>query len=237
MAVDPAPVIVDPDRPASRPCTWCARPVPIIRRPGRPRLYCNHGCRQRAYEHRHGFCHVRSPRELPGQLDDAAPSQSTGYESGGYGYGGRIVHALRTCVRPEGQRRETLCGLLAAPSGRPFSTLRPHSCKTCSSVALAAPLRHPVEPSNELARLRAVIEETVEVPVPVPFAWDPFVREQHLLDGATRAARGVRRSTTSRHRRRSTFTCKPMLIRRPIAEQAILAELETHPSRTGGSDA
>jgi hypothetical protein len=164
------------------------------------------------------------------------------------------------------------------------------------------------------------VESTVEVPVAceVAFAlsqtygslryrWDPFVREQHLLDGAVRAARGVRTSTTSRHRLhmvseyvsfkpptqvgmkmiegpwffdtmaggwsftpvgddrcaatwRYTFSCKPKLIR-PIADRigrwllgrdiqrrieafaracgdsAILAELATHPSRTGASDA
>lgn len=32
------------------------------------------------------------------------------------------------------------------------------------------------------------------------YRWDPFVREQHLLDGATAAGKGVRTSTTSRHR-------------------------------------
>ena len=32
------------------------------------------------------------------------------------------------------------------------------------------------------------------------YRWDPFVREQHLLDGATGPAKGVRTSTTSRHR-------------------------------------
>ncbi len=34
----------------------------------------------------------------------------------------------------------------------------------------------------------------------VRYAWDPFVREQRLLDGAARPARGVRTRTTSRHR-------------------------------------
>ena len=164
MPADLAPAIVEDDLPATRPCSWCARAVVIVRRPGRPRLYCNHACRQRAYEHRHGFCHVRTsrPLPLPGQADDGPPTRATGYESGGHGYGGAIVHALRTSVRPEGRRRETLCGLLAAPSGRSFSTHRPNACKSCSSVATSVPLRHPVEPSNELARLRAVIEETIE---------------------------------------------------------------------------
>jgi hypothetical protein len=33
----------------------------------------------------------------------------------------------------------------------------------------------------------------------IRYRWDPFVKEQHLLDGATGAAKGVRTSTTSRH--------------------------------------
>jgi len=33
----------------------------------------------------------------------------------------------------------------------------------------------------------------------IRYRWDPFVREQHLLDGATHAAKGVRTSTRSRH--------------------------------------
>ncbi|WCO69101.1 SRPBCC family protein [Iamia majanohamensis] len=56
------------------------------------------------------------------------------------------------------------------------------------------------------------IEVTRRVPVPVEqafalsqsqgevrYAWDPFVREQRLLDGADRPARGVRTRTRSRH--------------------------------------
>ena len=36
----------------------------------------------------------------------------------------------------------------------------------------------------------------------VRYAWDPFVREQRLLDGAVRPGKGVRTATTSRHRLR-----------------------------------
>jgi hypothetical protein len=128
-------------------------------------LYCAHVCRQRAYEHRHGFRHERTVRALPGQVDTPAirtATTGTGYERGGHGYGAAIVHALRPAVRPEGLRRETLCGVLAAPSGRHFSTMHRTACLTCSAVAARAPLRVPIEPSNELARLRALIDETVE---------------------------------------------------------------------------
>jgi hypothetical protein len=57
-----------------------------------------------------------------------------------------------------------------------------------------------------------VVEAVVTVPVPpeVAFAvsqltapmryrWDPFVREQHLMDGAARPGKGVRTYTRSRH--------------------------------------
>ncbi|KQS66736.1 SRPBCC family protein [Modestobacter sp. Leaf380] len=56
-------------------------------------------------------------------------------------------------------------------------------------------------------------ETVVAVPPDVAFAvsqttggtryrWDPFVREQHFLDGATLPAKGVRTATVSRHRLR-----------------------------------
>ncbi|MFI5834294.1 SRPBCC family protein [Micromonospora sp. NPDC051300] len=57
-----------------------------------------------------------------------------------------------------------------------------------------------------------VVEAVVTVPVPpelafavsqtvapVRYRWDPFVREQHFEDGATRPGRGVRTFTRSRH--------------------------------------
>ncbi|GHE09355.1 hypothetical protein GCM10011381_13810 [Klenkia taihuensis] len=58
---------------------------------------------------------------------------------------------------------------------------------------------------------------TAEVVVPVPpdvafavsqttgatrYRWDPFVHEQHFLDGAPAPGKGVRTATTSRHRLR-----------------------------------
>ena len=150
-----------------RPCSWCAADVAIVRRPGRPRLYCGHACRQRAYEHRHGFRHERTVRLLPGQCADDArrrlrPTDGSGYEAGGIAILEGKVHALRTSVRPDGRRRETLCGLLEAPIGRPFTTVNPKACATCTAVAQRHPLQHPIEPSNELARVRAVIDEAIE---------------------------------------------------------------------------
>ena len=57
-----------------------------------------------------------------------------------------------------------------------------------------------------------VVEASVTVPVPpevafavsqtttpVRFRWDPFIREQHFVGGATRPGKGVRTFTRSRH--------------------------------------
>ncbi|WP_033344209.1 SRPBCC family protein [Catenuloplanes japonicus] len=57
-----------------------------------------------------------------------------------------------------------------------------------------------------------VVEASATVPVPpdvafavsqtvapVRYRWDPFVRSQHLLDGAARPGKGVRTFTRSRH--------------------------------------
>ena len=150
----------------SRPCAWCAAEIEVERRPGRPRIYCRHACRQRAYEHRHGFVHQRTVRELPGQATGQRTG-GTGYERGITSYRSgakRKVHAMRTSVRPEGHRRETLCGALAiaTPLGRHFSPLDPRACRSCVIAAAKAPLTLGIHPSNELSRLRALIEETAE---------------------------------------------------------------------------
>ena len=129
--------IISPCCPSHRACSWCAVEFVVVRRPGRPRLYCNQACRQRAYEHRHGFEHQRTVRPLPAQSRGETWS-GTGYERSVTGLfdGFGRVHALRTAVRPEGRRRETLCGLLAAPlAGRHFNVLEPRVCRTCVAVA------------------------------------------------------------------------------------------------------
>src|SRR4029077_10322237 len=94
--------IVSQPRPTHRPCSWCATEFAVIRRPGRPRLYCNHACRQRAYEQRHGFEHERTVRPLPAQARGETWT-GTGYERSQTGLVGAHskVHALRTSVRPE----------------------------------------------------------------------------------------------------------------------------------------
>lgn len=157
-----APSMIGTNLPAHRDCAWCAQPIPVVLRPGRPRLYCNRSCRQRAYEFRHGFCHRRTPRSLPGQRYGDVTA-ATGYERGGTVLLGRKAHAMRPSVRPEGPRRETLCGVLARPTpGRWFNPFEKGSCRRCSALTERHPLRVGISPSNELSRLRALIDEGVQ---------------------------------------------------------------------------
>ena len=153
---------VGPPRAPSRPCSWCDGPIPVMHRPGRPRLYCAAPCRQRAYEHRHGFTHRRTLRPLPGQ----APADrwtGTGYERGGYAVLASRAHALRPTARPQGHRRETLCGLLTVPlPGQNFKERHSKACVTCVRLARTQPLRFGISPGSELARLRSVIVDVVE---------------------------------------------------------------------------
>jgi hypothetical protein len=154
-------IIADP-RPTHPACAWCAAEIPVVIRPGRPRLYCAQPCRQRAYEHRHGFIHQRTVRTLPGQHRGQTWTAS-GYEQGGFSIGRNRIHALRTSVRPEGRRRETVCGVLAAPvPGRHFNAGSPRACRSCAKIVRATPLHYGISPSNELANLRALLDEADE---------------------------------------------------------------------------
>lgn len=153
-------------RPTHRSCAWCAIEFLVACRPGRPRLYCNQACRQRAYEHRHGFEHRRTVRPLPGQL------HGDGWAGSGYERGGSIgprgkSHALRTSVRPEGRRRETLCGVLVTPLiGKHFSVMHPRACRSCAMITDSTPLRYGISASNELSRLRSLLDDIDEQRVP-----------------------------------------------------------------------
>jgi hypothetical protein len=99
---------------------------------------------------------------LPGQVTGDVWS-GTGYERGGTIAPFGKTHALRTSVRPEGRRRETLCGLLTPPiAGQHFTAMHPRSCRTCTTVADNNPLRYGISASNELARLRSLLDDVDE---------------------------------------------------------------------------
>jgi hypothetical protein len=114
------------------------------------------------HEHRHGFEHQRTVRPLPAQVSGDSWSGS-GYERGGFISPMGRAHALRTSVRPEGRRRETLCGVLAsAVNGQHFTPMHPRACRTCTSVADSNPLRYGISASNELSRLRSLLDDVGE---------------------------------------------------------------------------
>jgi hypothetical protein len=105
-------------------------------------------------------------RPLPGQVSGDVWS-GTGYERGGSIAPFGKTHALRTSVRPEGRRRETLCGLLAQPAAaQHFTPLHPRACGTCATIADANPLRYGISASNELSRLRSLLDDIDEQRVP-----------------------------------------------------------------------
>jgi hypothetical protein len=103
---------------------------------------------------------------LPGQAPTSSWSGS-GYERGGQIAPFGRAHALRTSVRAEGARRETLCGLLARPLvGRHFEPQDDRACVTCRTVAAANPLRYGINPSNELSTLRSLLDDIDEQRIP-----------------------------------------------------------------------
>ena len=58
------------------------------------------------------------------------------------------------------------------------------------------PVVESVTPVPVPPELAFAVSQTV---APVRYCWDPFVREQHFADGATRPDKGVRTVTRSRH--------------------------------------
>ena len=151
---------------AHRPCSWCHASIEVVRRAGRPRLYCAAACRQRAYEHRHGFSHERTVRPLPGQSTCDRWS-GTGYERGGPAVLASRAHALRPTARPQGHRRETVCGVLALPlPGQHFQARHPKACESCVRITQRHPLLLGINAGSELARLRSVIVDIAERRVP-----------------------------------------------------------------------
>lgn len=131
-------------------CPSCDRTIDIIHRPGRPRLYCSHACRQRAYRwRRHHHAHTTATPTWPAE---AANARST-YPS---------THALRNPRDPLARRRDrrgrevTVCGLLARPPKaarvdghrQPYIAADPTRCRTCN--ALLQPRPHGLVPPGAL---------------------------------------------------------------------------------------
>jgi hypothetical protein len=149
-------------RPTSRECSWCHTTFALRVGPGRKRIYCNQSCRQRAYERRRGLGVLPPPEVLiarPGGPLGHLPQRRPRYEAGGMAYARNKVHALRPGgYADNADRRPTLCGLLRAPTGRPFVFIEGRSCLTCDSVQLLRPAARSLRVSNELAALRTQLD-------------------------------------------------------------------------------
>jgi hypothetical protein len=150
------------NRPSSRACAWCSTSFYVPYRPGRPRIYCAASCRQRAYERRRGLAVLPPPDRLimtkNGPLGHL-PNLFPGYERGqGWSLEGR-AHAMRPSgIAERGERRLTLCGVLARPVSRSFHGTAPDSCLTCVRVEKARPSARAVRPSTDLAALRSLLD-------------------------------------------------------------------------------
>ena len=150
------------NRVSSRSCAWCTTEFAAEFRPGRPRIYCRTSCRQRAYERRRGLAVLPPPDRLimsdNGPLSHL-PNRYPGYERGEI----RTLYGRKHAMRPSGiaelgERRLTLCGLLARPVARNFHRTSPESCLTCKRVENVRPSARAVRPSADLAALRALLD-------------------------------------------------------------------------------
>ena len=149
-------------RPAARDCAWCSNRFVVVNRPGRPRIYCRDSCRQRAYERRRGLAVLPPPDRLimsDSGLLGHLPNRFPGYERGQvWSVRGR-AHAMRPAGITElGERRLTLCGVLARPTIRSFYRVASDSCLTCGRVERVRPSARAVRPSADLAALRALLD-------------------------------------------------------------------------------
>ena len=150
-------------RPTHRPCSWCASEFAIACRPGRPRLYCNHACRQRAYEHRHGFEHRRTVRPLPARPAATlgqVPATSAAARIAPFGQDPRPAHQRAT-------RRSPARDVVRRPGEADRRPALQRRCilgpvSTCTAVADSNPLRYGISASNELSRLRSLLDDIDE---------------------------------------------------------------------------
>ncbi len=145
-----------------RQCGWCTNHFRVVRRPGRPLIYCSRSCRQRAYERRKGLAALPPPDRIimqPGGPLGHLRSRVAAYELGRITWATGKLHAMRPSgVADTTGRRLTLCGLLARSSPRPFHTSMDDACMTCARVRDVRPPARPARPSDDLAALRSLLD-------------------------------------------------------------------------------
>lgn len=158
-------------------CPACDRTIAIVHRPGRPRLYCSHACRQRAYRWRRRHeAHTAGTPSWPAQTAHVDRRQ------------GARAHALRDDRDPLARRRDrrgrrpTVCGLMARPASpttpphypTPFLTADDEACTTCRTLIQPRPLGlvpGPPPPAPSRQRL-------------APGQPDPAIASLHEIDPA-----------------------------------------------------
>jgi hypothetical protein len=87
------------------------------------------------------------------------PNRFPGYERGEIRSLVGRAHAMRPAgIAETGERRLTLCGLLARPVIRSFHAKSDDSCLTCARVERARPSARAVRPSADLAALRYLLD-------------------------------------------------------------------------------
>ena len=149
-------------RPSTRTCAWCSTEFVAAYRPGRPRIYCSDSCRQRAYERRSGLGVLPPPDRLI--MSDFLPlahlpNRFPGYERGQVWALSGKAHAMRPAgITERGERRLTLCGLLARPVNRSFHRSAADACLTCARVERLRPSARAVRTSADLAALRYLLD-------------------------------------------------------------------------------
>ena len=160
-------------------------------------MYCNHTCRQRAYENRRrGASAVGLPK--PTVAERSAPKFKR-YQAGSGGEYLQTVHALR----PDGAAdhigfRPTMCGAYVKPSFRPFYEGYGRNCETCDMVVSRFPPERNIDPLADVGTATAFLRMLAGVRCATEPVLRAHVDEMLALfgapAGASRAARRLRRA-------------------------------------------
>ena len=140
-------------------CEWCGKHFVRRHQRGRCPLYCNHTCRQRAYEaRRRGACTLGLPKPT---VVERLREHPKCYQAG---VGGMYLH-LSHALRPDGAAdrigfRPTLCGARVKPTLRPFYVNAPpsfHNCATCDWIAARFPPVRNIDPAADIGTATSLI--------------------------------------------------------------------------------
>jgi hypothetical protein len=141
-------------------CEWCGLTFVRGHERGRRPLYCNHVCRQRAYEERRrGAFALGLPKATVVERLRPDPKH---YQAGMGGQYLNVAHAMRPdgCADRVGFR-PTLCGTRVNPINRAFYAHAALSgntnCDTCTRVATQFPLERRIDPLSDIGTATALI--------------------------------------------------------------------------------